>query len=77
MAVGLGLTSEEWRDLRAQVDDSFWVMRVIGIYFSFRHRRYLNFKISCDQDILHCRMIMRVSHVVHTSKVPFLFLLWR
>ena len=30
MAVGLGLTSEEWQDLRSQVDDSFWVMRVIG-----------------------------------------------
>jgi len=30
MAVGLGMTSEEWLDLRAQVDDSFWVMRVIG-----------------------------------------------
>lgn len=30
MAVGLGLTTEEWQDLRSQVDDSFWVMRVIG-----------------------------------------------
>jgi hypothetical protein len=34
MAAGLGMTSEEWRDLRAQVDDSFWVMRVIGICIS-------------------------------------------
>ncbi|KIK03355.1 hypothetical protein K443DRAFT_676838 [Laccaria amethystina LaAM-08-1] len=30
MALGLGLTPEEWVDLRSQVDDSFWVMRVIG-----------------------------------------------
>jgi len=30
MAVGLGMTLEEWKDLRNQVDDSFWVMRVIG-----------------------------------------------
>jgi isopenicillin N synthase-like dioxygenase len=30
MAAGLGMTSEEWSDLRAQVDDSFWVMRAIG-----------------------------------------------
>ena len=32
MAVGLGMTEEEWQDLRGQVDDSFWVMRVIGQY---------------------------------------------
>ncbi|KAF7299035.1 Oxoglutarate 3-dioxygenase [Mycena indigotica] len=30
MAVGLGLTPDEWTELRAQVDDSFWVMRAIG-----------------------------------------------
>jgi len=30
MAVGLGMTAKEWQDLHAQVDDSFWVMRVIG-----------------------------------------------
>ncbi|PPQ66258.1 hypothetical protein CVT24_007276 [Panaeolus cyanescens] len=30
MAVGLGLTPSEWATLRSQVDDSFWVMRVIG-----------------------------------------------
>jgi hypothetical protein len=30
MAEGLGMTKEEWRELRSQVDDSFWVMRVIG-----------------------------------------------
>ncbi|KAF7314266.1 Clavaminate synthase-like protein [Mycena kentingensis (nom. inval.)] len=30
MAEGLGMTKEEWSELRAQVDDSFWVMRAIG-----------------------------------------------
>ncbi|KAF9783446.1 Clavaminate synthase-like protein [Thelephora terrestris] len=30
MAVGLGVTSEEWEELRRNVDDSFWVLRVIG-----------------------------------------------
>lgn len=30
MAIGLGLTPEEWQGLRSQIDDSFWVMRVIG-----------------------------------------------
>jgi hypothetical protein len=31
MAAGLGLSDDEWAGLRAQVDDSFWVMRVIGL----------------------------------------------
>jgi len=30
MSIGLGMTRDEWEDLRNQVDDSFWVMRVIG-----------------------------------------------
>ncbi|TFK40646.1 Clavaminate synthase-like protein [Crucibulum laeve] len=30
MADGLRMTPDEWKDLRSQVDDSFWVMRVIG-----------------------------------------------
>jgi hypothetical protein len=30
MAVGLGVTPGEWERLRAQVDDSFWVLRIIG-----------------------------------------------
>lgn len=30
MSVGLKMTTEEWLELRAQVDDSFWVMRIIG-----------------------------------------------
>lgn len=31
MSVGLGMTREEWKKLRAQVDESFWVMRIIGM----------------------------------------------
>lgn len=30
MAHGLGLSEEEWLDLKGKIDDSFWVMRVIG-----------------------------------------------
>jgi len=30
MALGLGMTPDEWQELRDQVDDSFWVMRAIG-----------------------------------------------
>ena len=30
MAVGLGVTPEEWEELKGNVDDSFWVMRIIG-----------------------------------------------
>ncbi|KAG9103335.1 hypothetical protein FRC07_010017 [Ceratobasidium sp. 392] len=30
MAHGLRMTEEEWADLRGKIDDSFWVMRVIG-----------------------------------------------
>lgn len=28
--MGLGMTDAEWDDLKAQVDDSFWVLRIIG-----------------------------------------------
>ncbi|KAH9969598.1 Clavaminate synthase-like protein [Russula dissimulans] len=30
MATGLGLTDAEWESLKAQVDDGFWVLRIIG-----------------------------------------------
>jgi hypothetical protein len=30
MADGLGMTKDEWEELKTQVDDSFWVMRIIG-----------------------------------------------
>jgi hypothetical protein len=31
MATGLGMTNAEWEDLKAQIDDSFWVLRIIGL----------------------------------------------
>ncbi|OJT15278.1 hypothetical protein TRAPUB_8200 [Trametes pubescens] len=31
MATGLGLTPDEWAELRTKVDDSFWVMRAIAL----------------------------------------------
>lgn len=31
MAAGLGMTPEEWEELKGNVDDSFWVMRIIGL----------------------------------------------
>ena len=31
MAMGLGMTDVEWEDLKSQVDDSFWVLRIIGL----------------------------------------------
>ncbi len=34
MAVGLGMTDEEFEQLKTQVDDSFWVMRVIGLLWA-------------------------------------------
>src|SRR5258708_11519009 len=30
MAVGLGMDEGEWKELRHQMDNSFWVMRIIG-----------------------------------------------
>ena len=30
MAAGLGVTSEEWEELKGNIDNSFWVLRVIG-----------------------------------------------
>ena len=30
MAVGLGMTDAEWEGLKALVDNSFWMLRMIG-----------------------------------------------
>jgi len=30
MAVGLGMDGDEWQELRSKMDNSFWVMRIIG-----------------------------------------------
>jgi hypothetical protein len=35
MAVGLGMDEDEQEDLLKKVDDSFWVMRVIGSLESY------------------------------------------
>jgi hypothetical protein len=32
MCDGLGMTPPEWEEMRGMVDDSFWVMRVIGTW---------------------------------------------
>ena len=41
MAMGLGMTDAEWEGLKSQVDDSFWVMRMIGLlavlFYTFSH----------------------------------------
>ena len=29
--MGLGMTNAEWEDLKAQVNDSFWVLRILGL----------------------------------------------
>lgn len=34
--MGLGMTDAEWEGLKAQVDDSFWVLRIIGL-LALRH----------------------------------------
>ncbi|KAH7102542.1 Clavaminate synthase-like protein [Auriculariales sp. MPI-PUGE-AT-0066] len=34
MAVGLGMSDNEWGDLKGKVDDSFWCMRIIGQQWS-------------------------------------------
>ncbi len=31
MATGLGMVNAEWEDFKAQIDDSFWVLRIIGL----------------------------------------------
>lgn len=41
MADGLGLTKEEWEELKSQVDDSFWVMRIIGMVYRYSRVRIL------------------------------------
>ena len=34
--MGLGMTNAEWEDLKAQVDDSFWVLRILGLLATVR-----------------------------------------
>lgn len=66
MAVGLGMAAEEWQQLRSQVNDSFWVMRVIG---NVTICRYLKIHLTPLEDIPHFRMTIMEFHVGHTSKL--------
>ena len=65
MAVGLGLSEEEQDDLLKQVDDSFWVMRVIGELSPRSEPR-------CPSELLqaipHFPTIMTVFPAEHTSE---------
>jgi hypothetical protein len=48
MAIGLGMTPDEWQELRNQVDDSFWVMRAIGVFLTqwYHTRSQLDHRLS-------------------------------
>lgn len=56
------MTKEEWKELRSQVDDSFWVMRVIGE--SSDTLSSDSFSPSFAQVTLHFRTTTTASHVV-------------
>ena len=43
--MGLGMTNDEWEDLKAQVDDSFWVLRIIGPLCYTTLSRVLNLRL--------------------------------
>ena len=74
MAVGLGLSEQEQVQLLEQVNDSFWVMRVIGTrqevicWVYFCSHRY-------PKDILPSRMTTTVFRVEHTSASQCIFLI--
>jgi hypothetical protein len=59
MADGLGMSHDEWQELRNQVDDSFWVMRVIGMCTHFGAQ----FVFNVMQGIHLYQMIMTASPV--------------
>ena len=67
MAIGLGMTPEEWLDLKGKVDDSFWVMRIIG-----ESSLFLEMLVEAHslQGIPLYRMITTVSRAVPTSRFP-------
>ncbi|KAG8704740.1 hypothetical protein FRC09_003355, partial [Ceratobasidium sp. 395] len=54
MAHGLGMSEEEWVDLRGKIDDSFWVMRVIGEFGVGKDRQGFGIE-SYWKDIHRCR----------------------
>lgn len=67
MAAGLGMTSNEWAELQAQVDDSFWVMRVIGALFG-RRSLCTTDNLILEQGTRHFPMITMDSPAVHISE---------
>ena len=66
MATGLGMTSEEWAELRSKVDDSFWVMRIIGIVILARHH-HPHLTDRSPQDTLPFRTTMMASRAGRTE----------
>lgn len=71
MAAGLGVTSEEWEELRENIDDSFWVLRVIGS--SIVPPPAWSEAKPIIQGTLHYQMITTDSHVARTSPCLFSF----
>lgn len=63
MCDGLGMTEEEWKDMWAINDNSFWSMRVIGE----PHKDRCKGRRSCGkQDIPRCPMARTASRVAST-----------
>jgi hypothetical protein len=60
MATGLGMSDAEWEDLKDKVDDSFWVMRIIGLSTALSYPQ--NFSLG-DQGI-HLSLTMMMDFLV-------------
>lgn len=74
MAAGLGMTPEEWEGLRAQVDDSFWVLRVIGTeyyYATIIHLMTMYYRIPSASKRSR-RVLMWCTQVVYLVSVKML-----
>jgi hypothetical protein len=65
MAHGLGMSNDEWLELRKKIDDSFWVMRVIGKHAFPTETQIL---ITDLQDTHHSRVKTMAYPAAHTSK---------
>lgn len=65
MADGLGVTPEEWKDLKEKIEESFWVLRIIGS--SIIPPPLRSEVKSMTQDILHYLTIATDFPVVNTS----------
>lgn len=58
------MTPEEWNDLKGKVDDSFWVMRIIG---TLRTLHLLSQTESSSQATRRCQMTTTAFRVGHTG----------